>query len=71
MNAADSWLRRRARRKHPLGGERETEEPPKPAPIVSAGVRSGGYPRRELTPDDLIRAVAGRSSAPGGWVRIA
>lgn len=68
----DAFLRALDQEKRTRRKEAPTEtEPKKSAPLVSQGARSGGFPRREVTPDDLIRAAAGRSSAAGGWQRIA
>ena len=70
MSGADAFLRGVAQRRRQRPPQEEPEEARKSAPLVSQGARSGGYPRREVTPDDLIRAAAGRLSGPGGWQRI-
>jgi hypothetical protein len=66
MSKSDDYFRRHRQRPP----EEEPEEAPKSAPLVSQGARSGGFPRRQVTPDDLIRRAARRGSAPGGWERI-
>jgi hypothetical protein len=53
--------RKRTRRKLPTDPDATPAQTPKP-PLVSQGPRTGGYPRRQRTPDDVIREAIARSS---------
>jgi hypothetical protein len=71
MSAADGYLRRKKPRRRGLQ-EPEPEAQDVAAKfggLVSQGVRSSGWPRPELTADELIRRGRGGHGG-GGWTPI-